>query len=206
MKGLFITLEGVEGCGKTTQIARLAEYFRAQGREVLCTREPGGTPVAEKIRALLLDPAHKEMSATAELLLYEAARAQHVDELIRPALEAGRVVISDRFADSTTAYQGAGRGLSSDAVTPLHALATGGLWPDLTVVLDLPAEDGLRRAGRARPSDRLEQEPLDFHERVRAEFLEIARREPGRVKVVDASRTPEEVAEAILALIKDSTG
>lgn len=202
MNGLFITLEGVEGCGKTTQITRLADYLRGKGREVVCTREPGGTPVAEKIRALLLDPAHKEISPTTELLLYEAARAQHVDELIRPALDAGKVVVCDRFADSTTAYQGAGRGLSAEAVTPLHALATGGLWPDLTVVLDLAAEEGLRRAGHVGPSDRLEQEPLEFHERVRAGFLEIAEREPYRVKIVDATQSPDEVAQAIQALVE----
>jgi dTMP kinase len=202
MKGLFITLEGVEGCGKTTQIVRLAEYLRGRGHEVVCTREPGGTPVAERIRALLLDPAHKEMSATAELLLYEAARAQHVDELIRPALEAGKSVICDRFADSTTAYQGAGRQLSAEAVAPLHRIATGEVWPDLTIVLDLCAEEGLRRAARARESDRLEQEPLEFHERVRAEFLRIALMEPERVKVIDASKAPDAVAEEIRAQVE----
>lgn len=196
-KGLFITLEGVEGCGKTTQIVRLAEFLRSRGREVVCTREPGGTPIAERIRGLLLDPEHTAMSATTELLLYAAARAQHVDELIRPALEAGKDVISDRFADSTTAYQGAGRGLSPEAVMPLHETATRGVWPDLTMVLDLPAEEGLRRAANTGASDRLEREPLDFHQRVREEFLRLAQREPGRVKVVDASRSPEEVAAEI---------
>lgn len=199
-KGVFITLEGVEGCGKTTQINRLVEFLRGRACDVVCTREPGGTPIAEKIRALLLDPDHGSMSPTAELLLYEAARAQHVDELIRPALEAGKVVVSDRFADSTTAYQGAGRRLAPEDVMPLHATATRGVWPDLTIVLDVPAEEGLRRAGNARAADRLEREPLDFHRRVRDEFLRIAQREPERVKVVDGTRAPDAVAEDIRRL------
>ncbi len=197
MTGLFITLEGVEGSGKSTQARHLADYLRGRGFDVLCTREPGGAPIAEKIRDLLLDPAHRELSPRAELLLYEAARAQHVDEVIRPALETGRVVICDRFADSTTAYQGAGRGLQADSLELLHGWATGGLRPDLTLVLDLPPEEGLRRAGRVRRRDRLEQEPLDFHRRVREGFRELAEREPDRVRLLDALPDEDTVAEAI---------
>jgi dTMP kinase len=197
MKGLFITLEGGEGTGKTTQLRWLEELFRERGRRVLLTREPGGSPVAEQIRRILLDPENASISPRGELLLYAAARAQHVDEVIRPALQRGDVVISDRFADSTTAYQGAGRGIPLEEVNRLHAIATNGVWPDLTLVIDLPAEEGLRRAGRVRERDRLEQEPLAFHRRVREEFLRLAELDPGRVKVVDGSRPPDDVARAI---------
>jgi len=152
MKGAFITLEGVEGCGKTTQMTLLRDRLETEGRRVLLTREPGGTPIAEAIRDILLDPANTALSPVAELLLYEAARAQHVAERIRPALDEGAIVICDRFADSTTAYQGAGRVLPGDAVRNLHRLATGAVWPDLTIVLDLPpkrASNGPPRPARA---------------------------------------------------------
>lgn len=201
MKGAFITLEGVEGSGKTTQMALLHDRLEADGHRVLLTREPGGTPIAEAIRGILLDPANIALSPVAELLLYEAARAQHVAERIRPALEEGRIVICDRFADSTTAYQGAGRVLPRDAVRELHRLATGALWPDLTIVLDLPVEEGLKRAGAAHTRDRIEREPVEFHERVRREFLRIAESEPRRVKVIDAAQSLEAVAAAIHALV-----
>ncbi len=201
MSDRFITFEGVEGCGKSTQIALLGEYLTAQGHTVVLTREPGGTPIAEAIRALLLDPANTAMSASAELLLYEAARAQHVDERIRPALAAGVVVLCDRFADSTTAYQGAGRGLSPDLVAQLHAMATRDIWPALTLVIDLPAEEGLRRATRHGASDRIENETLAFHERVRQEFLQLAKREAGRVHLVDGTRSIEAVSADIRVLV-----
>ncbi len=201
MKGAFITLEGVEGSGKTTQMALLHDRLEADGHRVLLTREPGGTPIAEAIRGILLDPANTALSPVAELLLYEAARAQNVAERIRPALEEGRIVICDRFADSTTAYQGAGRVLPRDAVRELHRLATGALWPDLTIVLDLPVEEGLKRAGAAHTRDRIEREPVEFHERVRREFLRIAESEPRRVKVIDAAQSLEAIAAAIHALV-----
>ncbi len=201
MKGAFITLEGVEGSGKTTQMALLHDRLEADGHRVLLTREPGGTPIAEAIRGILLDPANTALSPVAELLLYEAARAQHVAERIRPALEEGLIVICDRFADSTAAYQGAGRVLPRDAVCELHRLATGALWPDLTIVLDLPVEEGLKRAGAAHTRDRIEREPVEFHERVRREFLLIAESEPRRVKVIDAAQSLEAVAAAIHALV-----
>lgn len=202
MKGAFITLEGVEGCGKTTQMSLLRDRLEEAGRHVVLTREPGGTPVAEAIRAILLDPANTALSPVAELLLYEAARAQHVAERIKPALDEGAIVVCDRFADSTTAYQGAGRVLPLETVLHLHRVATGTVWPDLTIVLDIPAEAGLERAAAARSRDRIELEPLEFHQRVRAEFLRIAEAEPERVKVVDASQPPEAVAEAIYGFVR----
>jgi dTMP kinase len=199
---MFITFEGVEGCGKSTQLTRLREHLASLGHDVLVTREPGGTPIAEAIRGLLLDPANKAMTPTTELLLYEAARAQHVDERIRPALEAGMIVLCDRFADSTTAYQGAGRALPAELVANMHEAATRHTWPDLTIVLDVPADIGLERAGRAGGHDRIEQEPLAFHERVRAEFLRIAEAEPQRLRVVDGHRCVDEVARDIAALVE----
>ena len=201
MKGTFITFEGVDGCGKTTQIGLLQKHLEANGHAVVRTREPGGTPIAEAIRDLLLDPKNKGLYSTAELLLYAAARAQHVGECIRPALEAGSVVICDRFADSTTAYQGAGRGLSSNAVAVLHAIATGGIWPDLTIVLDVPVKEGLARVTRrADGLTRLDMESLAFHERVRDGFLELASVEPDRIKVLDGMLPVEQVFESIKGL------
>lgn len=203
-QGVFITFEGVEGCGKTTQVRMLTEWLRASGHDVVVTREPGGTPIAEAIRELLLDPANKAFAPTAELLMYAAARAQHVAELIRPAIAAGKIVLCDRFADSTTAYQGAGRGLKPETVAALHSIATDGVWPHLTVVVDVPAEVGLSRAkGRNIPLNRLEQESLAFHQRVRAAFLALAEAEPERVKRVDGLGTPEQVHQAIAALARD---
>jgi len=201
MNRRFITFEGVEGCGKTTQIDLARTYLEGRGRTVLVTREPGGAPIAEAIRALLLDPANAAMTATTEMLLYAAARAQHVDEKLRPALEAGTVVLCDRFADSTTAYQGAGRALPMDAVQTIHDVATRGVWPDLTVVIDLPAEAGLDRARQAGEADRIERETVAFHERVRAEFLRLAEREPRRVKVVDGTQGVDDVAADIRRLL-----
>lgn len=197
MKGLFITFEGVEGCGKSTQAQLLKTRLETMGRPVVLTREPGGAPLSEAIRALLLDPAYAGMSAIAELLLYEAARAQHVEKRIRPALDAGHIVLCDRFTDSTTAYQGAGRALELPLVEHLHSIATQGLWPDLTLVIDVPAEEGLRRAARVREQDRMEQEPITFHDAVRNGFLAIAAREPERVKIINGARPIREVAEAV---------
>jgi len=199
--GVLVTFEGVEGSGKSTQVARLRDYLESQGRAVEVTREPGGTPIGEAIREILLDPRNEAMTGTAELLLYEAARAQHVAQRIRPALEAGRIVLCDRFADSTTAYQGAGRVLAPEVVRRLHEVATEGFWPDLTVVVDVPSEVGLARVTQVGPFDRLEREGLSFHQRVRAGFLRLAEEEPGRVKVVDGTRSIDEVAGAIRALV-----
>ena len=200
-KGFFITFEGVEGCGKTTQIRRLQQHLVQMGRDIVVTREPGGTPVAEAIRSILLDCAHAGMRPMTELLLYAAARAQHVAEVIAPALDAGKTVLCDRFADSTTAYQGAGRGVDPDTVALVHRLATGGVWPDVTILLDLPAETGLARANASCTPDRIEQETIEFHRKVRDGFLAVARQEPQRVVVVDATRTPDEVADLVIAAV-----
>lgn len=199
-RGRFITIEGVEGSGKSTQIVRLRQHLEARGHDVAVTREPGGTPIAEAIRQVLLDPANSRMCATAELLLYEAARAQHVAERIRPALDAGKVVLCDRFADSTTAYQGAGRGLAPDVVARLHDVATNGTWPDLTIVIDVPVEVGLARAARNGRPDRIEREDVEFHDKVRGEFLRLAADEPHRVKIVDGTPSEDEIAPVIARL------
>lgn len=196
-RGVFVTFEGVEGCGKSTQAALLRAHLEAKGHAVVCTREPGGTPIAEAIRRVLLDPAHGTMLPATELLLYEAARAQHVGERIRPALAMGAIVLCDRFTDSTTAYQCAGRGLGHDVVAQLHGIATGGLRPDITFVIDVPASLGLaRKAGMGIP-DRIERETLAFHERVRAEYLRLASEDPGRIQILDGTRDAETVAAMI---------
>jgi len=201
MKGVFITFEGVEGCGKTTQIERLHDYLRCQGYAVEVTREPGGTPIAETIRKVLLDTDNDTLAPVTELLLYEAARAQHVAERIRPALAAGAVVLCDRFADSTTAYQGAGRSLSFEEVNRLHQLATQGVWPDLTFLIDLPVNIGFQRVSLRGAVDRIEREAQAFHERVRQGFLELAHREPERITIVDGMHSVETVAGAIRARV-----
>ena len=198
----FITLEGGEGCGKSTQITRLVRRLEAGGLAVRALREPGGTSVGEGVRALLLDPEHSGLDATAELLLYEASRAQLVADVIAPALEAGEIVICDRFYDSTTAYQGFARGLPLERIRQLNEIATLGIVPDRTIVLDIAPELGIRRATRE-GADRLEGESFAFHEAVRRGFLAIAAEEPGRVRVVDASGSVSEVAERVWAALAD---
>lgn len=190
MAGLFVSFEGGEGSGKSTQIGRLAAHLRAGGRDPVITREPGGTPLAEGIRALLLDPVLPP-GALAEAFLMEAARAEVVAHVIRPALAAGRVVLCDRYADSTLVYQGAGRGLDRAMLRRLNEAATGGLTPDLTLLFDLDHAAGLARRQRAGESNRLDQEPVEFHARVRAAYLELARDEPARWVALDASLTPD---------------
>ena len=194
MNGALVTFEGIEGCGKSTQVRLAEEYLVAAGRPVLRTREPGGTAIGEHMRTILLDANNIALAPLAELLLYEADRAQHVAERIQPALRNGQIVLCDRFYDSTTAYQCGGRGLARTTVRELNAIATNGLVPNLTVLLDLPVEEGLQRVALAGQADRIEQEALDFHERVRQAFLQIAREEPGRVKVVDAAQRVDQVA------------
>lgn len=198
MPGLFVTFEGGEGTGKTTQLKALLTHLRAAGWDAVETRDPGGTPIGKQIRGLLLDPAHGGMAAASELCLYEASRAQLVHEVIRPALDAGRIVLCDRFTDSTVAYQGYGRGLDLDLIARMNALATDGLRPDLTVLLDLDPEAGLARATqratqRQGRHDRIEEEVLAFHQRVRAGYRAIAAAEPGRVAVLDAARGMAEI-------------
>lgn len=203
MKGAFFTFEGVEGSGKSTQIERLRDTLEGQGHTVDLTREPGGTPIAELIRGVLLDPAHAEMNSVAELLLYEAARAQHVEERIRPALRRGTIVLCDRYIDSTTAYQGAGRGLNARDLEALQTFATGGLVPDLTFLIDLPVKEGLARAAKGEESDRIERESLEFHEQVRVGFLDLAKNEPTRIRVIDGLGTPDEISQEIGALVNN---
>jgi dTMP kinase len=191
--GLFITFEGGEGTGKSTQIARLAARLRPRGLEPVITREPGGTPLAERIRTLLLETSPPP-AALAEALLMEAARAELVAAVIRPALAAGRVVLCDRYDDSTLAYQGAGRGLDATMLRELNRVATGGLVPALTLLFDLDPAAGLaRRAGAGEATNRLDREPSDFHARVRARYLELAAAEPARFVVLNASLPPDAI-------------
>jgi dTMP kinase len=197
-----VTFEGGEGCGKSTQLKLLAHRLEAAGVAVRTLREPGGTAVGEAVRAILLDPDHTGLDDTAEILLYEAARAQLVAEVIEPALEAGEVVLCDRFYDSTTAYQGHARGIPLGHVDALNLAATGGLAPDRTIVLDVEPELGLTRA-TTQGADRLESEDLAFHQRVRCGFLAIAAEEPDRVRVVDASGDVDSVAERVAASLAD---
>ncbi|TDL40173.1 dTMP kinase [Kocuria rosea] len=198
-RGLFVVFEGGDGAGKSTQVGRLVDALRAEGHDTLRTREPGGTPLGERVRELVLDPAHEPVDARAEALLFAAARAAHVAQLIRPALAAGRTVVCDRFADSSAAYQGAGRGLGLDRVAELNAWATAGLVPDLTVLLDVPAGTGRtrREARDGTAGDRLETEPDAFHDANRAAFLELAGRAPERYLVLDATRPAGELAAAV---------
>lgn len=195
-RGTFITFEGGEGTGKSTQIALLARRLEAVGHSVLTLREPGGSAIGEKIRAVLLDPANHEMDAVAELFLYEAARAQVVAEIIDPALEKGMVVLCDRFFDSTTAYQGYGRGIDLERIYTLNRAAVGECMPDRTIILDLDPERGLYRATRS-AIDRLEAAGLEFHTRVREGFLAIAQGEPDRVKVVSGEGSRFQIADRI---------
>lgn len=193
-RGVFISLEGIEGCGKSTQARMLSDYVLELGYRVVLTREPGGTPIAEKIREMLLDPRNQNMTSRTELLLYLASRSQHVEQIIMPALQDGKIVICERFSDATRAYQGYARGLDMNLIEELTRIATGNLEPDLTIILDLEAKEGLIRAERFKNyRDRLESESLDFHNKVRKGYLTIAQNNPERVKVVDAKGTIEDV-------------
>ena len=202
MNGPFITFEGGEGSGKSTQMALVAERFRQAGVSVRFLREPGGTAVGEAVRRILLDPAGEGMDPRAELLLYEASRAQLVAEVIRPAIASGTVVLCDRFADSSTAYQGHARGLGVESVRAMNVAATGGLVPDRTLLFDIDPRIGLERATTG-GADRIEAESLAFHQRVREGFLDIADGEPERVRVIDASGSVEQVAERTIAALRD---
>ena len=200
----FITFEGIDGCGKSTQLRLLASELRLRGHEVVDTREPGGTRLGARIRELLLD-AQEQVEPLAELLLFAADRAQHVRALVRPALASGRVVLSDRYADATVAYQGAGRDFSPELIAQVVDIATGGLRPDMTLVFDLAVEEcrsrATGRARRGRTHDRLDLEDFAFHARVREAYLGIAARDPGRVKVVDANGSVQETHRAVLGLV-----
>lgn len=196
--GHFIAVEGVDGCGKSTQARLIAAALEAAGHSVLRLREPGGVAISEKIRAILLDPANGEMGDVCELLLYEAARAQLVHQVIRPALAAGKTVICDRFYDSTTAYQAFADGLDRGMVSQANELAVDGCRPDLTLVFDLPVEDALRRRSDRAAEDRLELKGLEFQARVAAGFRAVAADEPDRVKLVDAGGSIAEVFSSVV--------
>ena len=199
----FVTIDGIEGVGKSTQIARLAAALAERGIAALVTREPGGTPLAERIRSLVLDHGEENLPPTAELLLMFAARALHLANRIEPALRAGRWVLCDRFTDATYAYQGGGRGLDGDAIGLLENLVQGGRRPDLTLLLDLPVTVALARAReRGAGADRFEAERAEFFERVRAAYLRRAERDPSRIAVVAADGTPEEVGRRVLAAVE----
>jgi dTMP kinase len=199
---MFITLEGPEGAGKTTQLRALADFLRGCGYDVVTTREPGGTAIGDQIRHVLHDTANVAMSPTAEVLLYAASRAQLVAEVIQPALAAGRVVLCDRYADSTMAYQGYGRGLDRDALAALTAVATGGLRPDLTLLLDLDVARGLaRRRDEGEEMNRLDLETIEFHRRVRAGYLALAAAEPARWQLIDADRPPAAIQDTLRRLV-----
>jgi dTMP kinase len=206
MKGRFITLEGGEGAGKSTMLERVAGWLEQSGAHVIKTREPGGTELAEKLREILLDRNNISLSGKAELLLMFAARAQHLDDLIRPALDRGDWVVCDRFTDATWAYQGGGRGLPGEDIQALETLVHGDLQPDLTLLLDLPVDQGLRRAHRRGQADRFEQETTKFFERVRKSYLERAVQAPGRFAVIDASLAVEEVWVQIQQALQDRLG
>jgi dTMP kinase len=205
---MFITFEGPEGSGKSTQLILLAAWLRGLGQDVLTTREPGGTVIGDRVRAILLDPACAEMRAEAELLLFSAARAQHVGQVIRPHLARGGVVLCDRYADSSLAYQGYGRGLELATLQVITTFATGGLRPDLVVFLDIDAEAGLRRKQLHAHDDasqwnRMEQETLAYHQRVREGYWQMAAAEPGRWLLVDADQAVEAVQAIVQARVRD---
>nr|WP_221203640.1 dTMP kinase [Modestobacter versicolor] len=201
--GVFIAFEGGEGAGKSTQVRRLQEWLTEEGLVARTTREPGGTPLGGKIRGMVLDTASAGLSPRAEALLYAADRAQHLHDVLRPALDAGEVVITDRFVDSSLAYQGAGRTIPMDDVRSISRWATQGLQPDLTILLDLPPEVGLARARGRAAADRLESESIDFHQRVRRTFNALAEAQPDRYLVLDARRTPDELAAAIRTRVSE---
>lgn len=200
-RGLFITLEGIEGCGKSTQARLLGEFLRSEGYVTVETREPGGTPLAENIRSVLLDRAREPVAPETEAFLIFAARRQHVSQVIEPALAKGAIVICDRFSDSTLAYQGYARGLNLSMLRSLNRLATHAITPDLTLIFDLPVATGLARRQSTNIQNRLDRESLQFHRKVRAGFLDLAKQHPGRMKVVPAGSAQETVARTVTHIV-----
>jgi dTMP kinase len=207
-QGLFITFEGVDGCGKTTQLRLLASWLKERGRNVVETVEPGGTDIGREIRKILLDPANTAIRPRTELLLYFASRAQNVEEVIRPALESDAVVLCDRFTDSTIVYQGCGRGLQTDVILDLHRIACGALKPDITLLIDVDLDTSLARAKRRNDrtdinESRIDEEGRDFHERVRRGYLALAAKEPDRFITIDGMHPAADVAAAIREAIQN---
>ena len=205
---MFITLEGIEGSGKTTQIGRLVEFLEDRGIECVTTRQPGGTLIGENIRSILLDPANSALAPMTELLLYMADRSQHIYELIRPCLQAGKTVICDRYFDATVVYQGFARGLNFELIQQLHQILFDDLKPDVTLLLDLAPQVGLQRAWqqlnngqRSGLESRFEAETVAFHEKVRAGYLELARLEPGRFRIIDAAQSQDQVFAAMRKIV-----
>ncbi|MBM4145279.1 MAG: dTMP kinase [Nitrospira sp.] len=206
MKGRFISLEGIEGTGKSTQAKLLSDYLKEKGFEVVLTEEPGGTQIGLRIRELLLSVEHKGMTAVTELLLYNASRSQHIREIILPAISRGAIIITDRFTDSTIAYQGFGRGIDQGLIDSIDLIATGRLRPDITILLDLDAEVGLKRNKGINKTDRLELEDLEFHQRVRNGYHNLAEKEPERIKLIDASADIQEIHNRISSIITNFIG
>lgn len=206
MSGFFITFEGPDGAGKTTQINKVAGKLRQLGKKVTVTREPGGTKLGEAIRNILLDPQQNNLCSEAEVLLYAAARAQHVVEVIKPALAEGKIVLCDRFLDSSIAYQGFGRKLDLDIIQTVNRYAVAGIKPDLTVLLDVPVTVGLQRIKSKGGLDRIESEKLVFHEQVRQGFYQLSRQEPDRFRVIDASRPVDVVSRQVWQVVAERLG
>ena len=205
-RGLFITLEGGEGAGKSTNLAYARQWLEQAGREVVVTREPGGTELGERVRDILLHRRDLDITAESELLLMFAARAEHLAKVIRPALAAGKVVLCDRFTDATYAYQGGGRGIPAERIAVIENWVQGGLRPDLTLIFDITVEAGRQRAGQRSEPDRFESENDEFFARVRATYLARAASEPRRMRVVDASRSLKRVQQQIAAIMQEVTG
>lgn len=199
MQGLFITFEGPDGCGKTTQMKLLAEYLEKKDEEVVLTREPGGKGLGEKVREILLN-YDGEVSDRCESFLFLADRAQNIDIIVNPAVKAGKIVLCDRHIDSTVAYQGYGRGLDIERINMLNNLATNGKKPDLTFVFDVDVETSMKRVGKEK--DRMESAGIDFHNRVRQGYLELAKQEPNRIKVIDATKSIEEIHDEVINILK----
>lgn len=203
MKGIFITFEGIDGCGKSTQCEMLKDYLKESGKDFIFVREPGGTVIGERIREILLDKKNTQMTARTEILLFEAARAQITDEVIKPALDEGKIVLCDRFFDSSSAYQGMARGMGMDFVAGLNMAATGGLKPDITFFFDISAEEALERRGkRGEASDRIELAGLKFQEDVRQGYIELAKASEGRVITIDATKGIDEIFEVVKESLK----
>ena len=207
MRGIFITIEGPDGSGKTTALQQVVPRLQQEmNRKVVATREPGGSPIAEKIRSLILDPLHTDMDSRTEALLYAASRRQHLIEKVLPVLESGDVIFCDRFVDSSIAYQGYARGIGEEGIREINQFATEGIEPDVTLYIDVPAEVGIQRIHAnldEREYNRLDQEKLAFHEKVRAGYLQLAQANPERIVVVDGTMSREEVAESCYQIIKN---